>query len=88
VGAQGEGAKFTGQLHLKLVLAAGALMKSGKQKSERLENAREVECQARIAALERRVAERDRSVASREPSSGERDKSKRLSETSRIPKKR
>ncbi|HUM02095.1 MAG TPA: pentapeptide repeat-containing protein, partial [Thermoanaerobaculia bacterium] len=76
IGASGEGAKFTGQFHLRLVLAAGSLMNTKKKVGKAVEGAREVERQARIAALERKVAERDRSVAARE-GSGEKEKTQR-----------
>jgi len=80
VGASGEGAKFTGQYHLRLVLAAGALMNAKKKVGKVVESQREVERQARIATLERKLAERDRSVAARE-GSDERDKSQRIRAT-------
>jgi hypothetical protein len=51
-------------------------MNAKKKVGKAVESQREVERQARIAALERQVAERDRSVASRE-ASGEKEKSAR-----------
>jgi hypothetical protein len=66
-GAVGEGAKFTGQLHLKVVLAASAWMATRKKDSKQTEKMRDMERQARIAQLEREARERDRSVATREP---------------------
>ena len=65
VGAKGEGTKFTGQLHLRLVLAAGALLNSSKKKVDKVEDRKELERKARVAQLEKSASERDRSVATR-----------------------
>ena len=71
VGAKGEGAKFTGQLHLKLVLAAGSFLElveeEGRQGRGQAGGSSERHASPQ---LERQAADRDRSVASR-PSRGE-----------------
>jgi uncharacterized protein YjbI with pentapeptide repeats len=71
VGAKGEGTKFTGQLHLRLVLAAGSLLNSSKKKVDKVEDRKELERKARVAQLERQASERDRSVATRPARAGE-----------------
>jgi uncharacterized protein YjbI with pentapeptide repeats len=65
VGAFGENAKFTGQLHLKLVLAASSLLGSAKKKSEQMERDKEAERLSRLAALERSADERARAMGIR-----------------------
>ncbi|HQR46296.1 MAG TPA: hypothetical protein PK598_09810, partial [Thermoanaerobaculia bacterium] len=61
----------------RLVLAADSFMKTKKKVGQVVEGQREVERQARIAALERKLVDRDRSVAGRE-GSGEREKTQRV----------
>jgi hypothetical protein len=62
VGAFGENAKFTGQLHLKLVLAASSLLGSAKKKGEQMERDKEAERLSRLAALERSADKRARAM--------------------------
>ena len=65
VGAYGENAKFTGQLHLKLVLAASSLLGSAKKKSEQIEKAKEIERLQRLASLERAADDRAKAMGYR-----------------------
>ena len=67
IGASGEGAQFTGQLHLKLVLAAGSFFKKGAAKTDPLLDKREAARQSRIAQPDEAKSDRDRSVAGRWP---------------------
>jgi uncharacterized protein YjbI with pentapeptide repeats len=75
VGAFGENAKFTGQLHLKLVLAASSLLGSAKKKTEQMEKAKEIERLQRLASLEKAADERARALGFRREDGGNAAKS-------------
>ncbi|HMA28514.1 MAG TPA: pentapeptide repeat-containing protein, partial [Thermoanaerobaculia bacterium] len=81
VGAFGENAKFTGQLHLKLVLAASSLLGSAKKKSEQIEREREAERLSRLAQLEKSADDRARAMGVRRDVDAPREPTRSTPET-------